>query len=107
MSLAELGALAVQQRLIALRQAVDEAVRTRQFCRCHHLVVAGFETTIPDILHHRRGEQVRVLQYDRHCPTKLVPGYRSNIHPVDSDAAAPDIVKPWQQIDDRSLARAS
>ena len=64
LSLREICAVAAEHGLIAVRQAVDEAVRIRELCGFDALFIRRIQTPEADILHHRAGKEVGVLQYD-------------------------------------------
>ena len=62
LALAEAAALAGEDRLITVRQVADEAVRSRQPGRGLHLLVGGVQTAIADVVCHRAGQEVGILQ---------------------------------------------
>ena len=106
LALAQVAAALRKLRLVALRQAVDELVRVGQLRRRDDLFIRGVQPPVADVLHHRRDEEVRVLQHDAQLAAQIVLLHLADVHPVDADAAAVDVVKARQQVDDRRLARA-
>ena len=77
-----------------------------QFRRCLHFLVRRVQPAVPDILPHRAGEQMGILQH--HCDVLPQPVARIvlDILPVDGDLAFFDIVEPVQQVCNRGLSRA-
>ena len=71
-----------------------------------HLLVGRVEPAVADVVHHRVGEQERILQHDADLRAQAGSGHIAHIDAVDRHRAARHIVEARQQIDDRGLARA-
>ncbi len=64
LALAQVGAVAGQHGVVAIRQAADEAVGVGQLCGGNALLVGGIQAAIADVIHDGAGEQVGILQND-------------------------------------------
>ena len=62
--LAQVGRALRKARDVPLRQLANEMVRVRQARRLAALLVAGVQSSVADILHHRIREQEGILQHD-------------------------------------------
>ena len=62
--LAEIMPLLGHLRLVTLRQVADKPVGIGQLCRRAHLFVAGLQTAVANIFHHRARKEEGVLQDD-------------------------------------------
>ena len=106
LTLGEVGAVVGEQRVVTLRQTGDEIVRARQSGRLAALVVGGLQIAVADVVHHRAGEEVGLLQHDaqRAAQVRL-----ANL--VDVDAVVPhltvrDVVEAVDEVGDGGLACA-
>ncbi len=75
--------------LVAVRQAVDEGVGVGQAGGGDHLLVAGLQAAVADVVHHGVGEQEVVLQHQAQLAAQVVllhlrarPGRRCWIAPL-------------------------
>ena len=59
----------------------------------------------PDIFLYRPGEEEDVLEDQGDAAAQLLDLKGADVHPVEEDAAPPDLVEALQQLDDRGLAR--
>ena len=69
-------------------------------------LVGGIQPTVTDILHHRTGKQVGVLQHHRQATAQIVLFDPANINTIIGDGALLNIVKPIDQIGNGGLACA-
>ena len=76
-----------------------------QFGGGNHLFIRGVQFSVPNILHHRAGEQMGVLQHDPQRTTQIVFFDLVDIDAVITDLAVLNAVKPVDQIGDGGLAR--
>jgi hypothetical protein len=76
-----------------------------QFGRGDHLLVCGIQPAVTNVFHHRAGEQEHILQHDPQLFAQIVLFHLADVDPVDVNAAAVNVVKTCQQIDDRRLSR--
>ena len=106
LALGQACAVAAQRRIIALRQACDEIVRTRQLGRGDTLLVTGVQAPVANVVHHRSGEQVGILQHNAQAAAQVCLFYFIDIDAVIADLAVRDIVKTVDEIGDGRLARA-
>ena len=58
-----LAAVAGEHGVVAVGQAADEAVGVGQLGGGDALLVGGVQAAVADVLHHRAGEQVGVLEH--------------------------------------------
>ena len=61
LALAEVGPVAGEHGVVALRQAADEAVGVGQLGRGDALLVRGVQTAVADVFHNGAGEEVGIL----------------------------------------------
>ena len=95
-----------QGRIIALRQARDEAVGMGGLRRGLDLGLRGLGPGQRDVLAHRAGLEPGVLQDHAEILPEAVARDTAHIVPVDGDRAAVHVVKAHEQIDERRLAAA-
>ena len=57
-------------------------------------LVGGIQPTVTDILHHRTGKQVGVLQHHRQATAQIVLFDPANVNTIIGDGALLNIVKP-------------
>ena len=104
--LRQIGAVAGQHRRVAVGQTGDEVVRARQHCGFYAFVVACRQVPVADVVHHRAGEQVRVLQHDAERAAQRAFFDLVDVDAVVADFAVGDVVKAVEQIGDGRFARA-
>ena len=74
--------------------------------RGHAFPVVGVQPAVADVVHHRAGEQMGILQHHAGGPAQMVFFDVPDVDAVVGDGAAVDLVKAGDQIDDGGLARA-
>ena len=92
--------------VVALRQAGDEIVRTRQFGGGNALVVGRVQPAVADVVHHGAGEQVRVLQHDAQRTAEVALLDFVDVDGVVPDFAIVNVVETVDEVGDRRFARA-
>ena len=95
-----------QGRIIALRQARDEAVGMRSLRRGLDLGLRGIRPCQRDVLAHRAGLEPGVLQDHAEVLPEAVARDAADVVSVDGDRAAVHVVEAHEQIDERRLAAA-
>ena len=106
LALAEVGTVAEQHGVVALRQAADEVICTGQFGGGDALLIAGIQVAVTDILHNGAGKEVGVLQHDTQAAAKVRLLDLVDIDAVIADLAVVDIVEAVDQVGDGRLAGA-
>ena len=92
--------------VIAVLQLADEVVGVGGPRRRDRLLERRPGQSVPDVLEHGPVKQVRVLQHHPDLAA-VVSGLESpQVHAVDPDRAARDVVEARDQVDDRRLASA-
>ena len=106
LSLGQAATVLGQNRVIALGQTPDKAVRIGCLCCCNDLFPCGIRSAVGDIFRHRSGKQPGLLQNHAVAGTQAVPCHCGNILSGNGNLAAVHIIKPEQQINQRRLAAA-
>ena len=106
LALGELRAVVGEHGVVAVRQVLDERVGARQLGGLDALIVRGIQTAVADVVHHRAGEQVDVLQHHSQRTTQVVLVDLVHVDAVVADLAVGDVVKAVDQVGDGGLARA-
>src|SRR5699024_6014559 len=78
----------------------------RQLCCGNALFICSVQFSIPDILHHRTGEQIGILKYNPQGTAEIAFPDLVNVNPVIADLAVSDIVKTVEQVCDSRFACA-
>jgi hypothetical protein len=78
----------------------DKVIGVGHLGRPDDVVVRGVQAPITDILHHRVREQKGVLQHQPKPAAQLGFGDLADVHAVDADRPAVDLIEAGQQIDD-------
>ncbi len=95
----------LKHRLIPVGKHPDETIGIGELRRLDTLPVGRIELPVTDIVHHRPGEQIHVLQHDPHAPAQIGLTNLVDVDTVVADLAVGDIVETIDQVGDRSLAR--
>ena len=98
LALGEVGAVAGQHRVEAIRQAADEQLRIGQAGRRTAFFVGGVQAAVADVVHDRTGKQVGILQNDAQRGTQVVLLDLLDIEAVIQDGALLDIVEAVDQV---------
>src|SRR5699024_8179654 len=91
-------------RVVTVRQRVHEAVDERGLGRLDDLVRGGVRAAVGDVVPDRPAEQPGVLQHHADVPAHLAAREHGDVHAVDGDAAAVEVVEPHDEVDQRGLA---
>ena len=104
LALAQVRAVALQNRVIALGKPHDKGMG-RCHLRClNDLLVGGIKPSVPDIFHDRSRKQVGILKHHGDMAAQLVPLNMADINAVDGDGPALDIVEAVDEVRDRRLS---
>lgn len=104
LALAQVRAVALQNRVIALWKPHDKGMG-RCHLRClNDLLVCGIKPSVADILHDRSRKQVGILKNHGDMAAQLVPLNMADINAVDSDGPTLDIVEAVDEVRDRRLS---
>ena len=106
LTLGQAGAVAGEHRLIALRQTGDKVVGVGKLRRLDALVVGGIQLAVADVVHHRAGEQVGLLQDHTQRTAQIGLGDLVNVDVVVADLAVGNVVEAVNQVRNGGLARA-
>ena len=106
LALAEVGAVALQLRIVALGQAADEVVCAGQLGGGDAFFIGGVQLAVAYVLHHRAGEEVGVLQNDAQRVAQIGLLDLVDVNTVVTDLAIVDIVEAVDEVGDGGLARA-
>ena len=106
LSLAESGAVASEDGVVTLRQHTDEAVGVGKAGGGDALFIGSLQSAVADVLHHRAGEQVRILKHNAQRAAQVVLPDLVDVDAVVADLAILNVVKSVNQVGDGRLARA-
>ena len=106
LALREVRAVVGQQCVVALRQACDEVVRAGEPCRRAALLVRCVQTAVADVLHHRAGEEIRLLQNKAEGAAQIRLLDLVDVDAVVADLAVGNVVKAIDEVRDGRFARA-
>ena len=106
LSLAQVCAVARHHCVVALRQAADEGVGVRNFGRLFNFRLRRVQLAEADVVRHRAGEQVGVLQDNAQRAAQVVFLDEPHIHAVVGDGPARHLIKAVDEVGNRGLARA-
>ena len=104
---ADVAALVVDHRVVAVGQRVHEAVDVGRPRRLEDLLLGGVEVAVGDVVADRAAEQPGVLQH--HADARRAGRARvivGDVDAVEGDPAAVELVEPHDQVDERGLAGA-
>ena len=106
LALRQVRTVAGQHGVVALGQALDEAVGVGQTGCGDALLVGGLQTAIADVLHDRAGEQVGILQHDAQRAAEVGFLDFMDVDAVVPDLAVLDVVEAVDEVGDGGLAGA-
>ena len=98
LALAQVGAVAGEHRVVAVRQMLDKAVGVGQTSRGDALLIGGGQSAVADVVHHRAGEQMGILQHNAQGGTQGVLLDGLDIVAVIENLALLDIVEAVDQV---------
>ena len=106
LALREVRAVGIEQGVVALRQVGDEIVRVGDLGGADAVLVRRVELAVADVLHHRAGEQMRVLQNDAERAAQIVLADVAHVDAVVGDLSGLNVVEAVDEVRDGRLARA-
>ena len=106
LALGEVRAVVGEHGVVALGQAHDEVVRARKLRRPAALLVRRVESAVADIVQHRAGEEVRLLQHKAQGAAQIGLFDLVDVDAVIADLAVGNVVEAVNEVRDRGLARA-
>ena len=101
LALAQVRAVALQNRVIALWKPHDKGMGRCHLRRLNDLFIGGIQSSVTDILHDRPRKQVGILKHHGNVAAQLVPLNMTDINAVDGDGPALDIVEAVDEVRDR------
>ena len=101
LALAQVRAVALQNRVIALWKPHDKGMGRCHLRRLNDLLVGGIKPSVPDIFHNCSRKQMRILKHHGNVAAQLVPLNMADINAVDGDGPALDIVEAVDEVRDR------
>ena len=101
LALAQVRAIALQNRVIALGKPHDKGMGRCHLRRLNDLFIGGIKPSVADIFHDRSCEQVGILKHHGDMAAQLVPLNVADINAVDGDGPALDIVEAVDEVRDR------
>ena len=104
LALAQVRAVALQNRVIALWKPHDKGMGRCHLRRLNNFLVGGIKPSVPDIFHNRSRKQMRILKHHGDVAAQLVPLNMADINAVDGDGPALDIVEAVDEVRDRRLS---
>ncbi len=90
--------------IVAITQARNELIGTRQLGRRNHLLIGRLGAAVADVVHHRVAKEESVLQHHADLPAQRPQLYITHIHAVDGHAALRHVIEARQQVDHGRLA---
>lgn len=106
-SLTQIAAIGIQYGLITVAQALDKAIGINEFCGLDAVLIAGCETTVAYVVHHRTREQVCLLEHHSQSVTQITLADVVHADSVNSDFAVLDIIEAVDQVSDGRFAGTS
>ncbi len=104
LTLGQVGAVAGQHGIIPVGQAADKAVCIGQLCRRDALLVSGIQIAVADVVHHRTGKQMGILEHDAQGTAQVRLFDLIDIDAVVADLAIGNVIKTVDQVGDGGLA---
>ena len=103
LALREVGTIAGEHGVVALRQTLDEAICVGKAGSGDALFIGSLQPAIADVLHHRAGEQVGVLQHDAQRTAQIGLFDLVDVDAVVADLAVLNVVEPVDEVGDGGL----
>ena len=104
--LADVAAVLGNDGVVPVGQTADKAVGAGFFGGCDNFLPACIGLAVGDVFRHGAGFQPRFLQDHTQVGTQAVAGHGVNGMSVHAQAAAANLIKAHQQVDQRCLAAA-
>ena len=102
----EVGALLVDDGVVAVGQRVHEPVHERRPRGLEDLVLGRVRSAVGDVVADGALEEPGVLQHHPDLAAQRGPRHRGDVVAVDRDPAGVELVEPHHQVDQRGLAGA-
>ena len=102
----ELHAVAAEQRVVAVGQALDELVGPGFPSGFADLLVGGVGAGVAEVLHHGGVEEEAFLERDADGAAEVIHVVLGHVDAVDADVAGGGVVEAGEQVDQRALAAA-
>ena len=83
----------INLRVVTVFHLHDKVMGTDRLSRADDILVCGGTVSVADVIHDRAGEDEAVLHHDAHLGTQGVERHLRNIHAVNGDPSASDIVE--------------
>ena len=91
-------------RVVAVGQRRDEVVGVGGHGRGHHLIVAGVQPAVADVLRHGPAKEGRFLRHQADLATQAVDGHVADIHAIDADGPRGHVPQARDEPGERRLA---
>ena len=101
---AEVTAVAGYLRVVPIRQALDEVMGRDELGRLDAFLVGGVEPSVADVLHHRPGKEMRILQHHAQRAPQLGLLDLLDVDAVVANLAVIDVVEAVDEVRDGGLA---
>ena len=98
LALAQIGAITGKHGLIAVRQTADKSVGVGQLSRLDAFFVSGIQLAVTDVIHHRAGEQMGILQHHAQGPAEVRFFDFVDVDAVVADFTVGNVVEPINQV---------
>ena len=106
LALGDVHAVVGKHRIVSVRQPLDVRIDPRGFRRRAHLLHRRVLASVDDVIKNRAAEKPGVLQNHRIRAAQRIAPDVADFIPVDQNAAAVDVIKAHQQVNDGRLPRA-
>ena len=93
-------------RVVPIAEPVDELVGVGHPRRLHDLAPTGARTAVGNVLPDGRVEEHRILLHETHLVAQRLERVAPHVAAVDGEPAAPQVVQPRDERDERGLAAA-
>ena len=104
LALAQVGAVAVEHRVVALGQAADEVVCAGQLGRCDAVFVGGLQVAVADVFHNGAREEVGVLKHHAQGMPQVGLFDFVDVDAIVADFTVVNVVEAVDEVGDGGLA---
>ena len=101
---ADVAALLVEHRVVAVGQAAHEPVDEGRLGRGVDLLLGRVRVAVGDVVPDRAAEEPGVLQHHADLRPQVLAAHRGDVDAVERDPAAVQLVEPHDQVDQGGLA---